>query len=467
MFRTVVSLERGDPGALRHIALKRLDRELLKGNIKSALSIVKQLQGKTGGLLGFGAARQLTGCLRILSCAAVKSKRLDRRHTYQFLMGLKPKFEALRAQILNTSPMPSLYEAFATVDGDERRHRLLPPTLSPELSPVVLDQIAFAAPSGSRLAGPGEQRSREMGSHTGVIAKVAPALSISDYSQLQSQIAQLQSHFGLGPASLATISSASPKATLATGIPTALHVPQRLYTLDELKLNGMDTLSLQSLVDSILDTIERSIQFCRHDVVSFKELESLMLNATSESLCEENHLMCMQHEAGHFLTAYLLGVLPREYSVPSMEALRKDQFMEGRVKFVGFEFLKEVNAGKMLKKKFNNGNLYAKVNKGKFSSKNLNRFSCIALGGLAAEYLVFGYSEGLHSDVDKLDTLLEWMGFTENEANSHLRWAVLNTILMLHRHHEARSKLAEAMALGRSVGFCIDAIENAINGEDI
>ena len=41
-----------------------------------------------------------------LSDGAVESKRLDRRHTYQFLMGLKPKFEALQTHILNTSHLP-------------------------------------------------------------------------------------------------------------------------------------------------------------------------------------------------------------------------------------------------------------------------------------------------------------------------------------------------------------------------
>ncbi|KAF8396921.1 hypothetical protein HHK36_018556 [Tetracentron sinense] len=153
--------------------------------------------------------------------AVVESKHLDRRHTYQFLMGLKPEFEAFRAQILNTSHMPSLYKAFATVDADERRRRLLPPTPSPELSPPVPDQMAFLAPLGPRS---GNKDRGKWAPRTGVIAEVAPAPSISDYSQLQSQIAQLQSHLGLGPASSATISSASPTVTLATGIPTALHV---------------------------------------------------------------------------------------------------------------------------------------------------------------------------------------------------------------------------------------------------
>ena len=50
----------------------------------------------------------------------------------------------------------------------------------------------------------------------------------------------------------------------------------------------------------------------------------------------------LQHEAGHFLVGYLLGVLPRGYEIPSKEALRQDRFAAGRVEFVGFEFLREV-----------------------------------------------------------------------------------------------------------------------------
>lgn len=39
-----------------------------------------------------------------------------------------------------------------------------------------------------------------------------------------------------------------------------LQVPQRLYTLDELKLNGIETVSLLSPVDSTLGSIERTLQ---------------------------------------------------------------------------------------------------------------------------------------------------------------------------------------------------------------
>lgn len=69
--------------------------------------------------------------------------------------------------------------------------------------------------------------------------------------------------------------------------------------------------------------------------------------------------------------------------------------------------------------------------------------------------------------VEQLDGLLKSLGFTQKKADSQVRWAVLNTIFILRRHEGARLKLAEAMTLGKSVGFCIDTIEEAINVEDI
>lgn len=81
--------------------------------------------------------------------ASIVSARLARQHTYQFLMGLKPEFESLRIQILNTSPMPSFYEVFATIDSEERSRRLIQPVAPLPSSVLALssvsDQMAFAA----------------------------------------------------------------------------------------------------------------------------------------------------------------------------------------------------------------------------------------------------------------------------------------------------------------------------------
>ncbi|XP_042060384.1 uncharacterized protein LOC121804782 isoform X3 [Salvia splendens] len=88
----------------------------------------------------------------------------------------------------------------------------------------------------------------------------------------------------------------------------------------------------------------------------------------------------------------MLGVLPRRYKVPSMEDLLLDKFACGKVEFIGFEFLREVGIGPMSNRTFS---------KGKLNKEVVKVFSCVILGGMAAEHLLFGYSELLHSDVEK------------------------------------------------------------------
>ncbi|XP_042472017.1 uncharacterized protein LOC122054590 [Zingiber officinale] len=265
------------------------------------------------------------------------------------------------------------------------------------------------------------------------------------------------------------------------GFGAARQVPQRLYSLDELKLNGIDTSSFLSPVDVTLGSIERSLQFAAivgglsawftfgispaqilyvslgllflwslDSIYFYGGVKNLMLDTIGHISSQKYHNRVIQHEAGHFLIAYLLGVLPKGYTLTSWEALIKENSLnvQAGTAFVDFEFLEEINAGKL-------------------SAKMLNRFSCIALAGVAAEYLLFGYAEGGLADIDKLDKLLKSLGFTQRKADSQVRWSVLNTVLLLRRHEKVRSQLAEAMALGKSVGSCIDIIEKFINCDDI
>lgn len=67
----------------------------------------------------------------------------------------------------------------------------------------------------------------------------------------------------------------------------------------------------------------------------------------------------------------------------------------------------------------------------------------------------------------QLDALLKSLGFTQKKADSQVRWALLNTILILRRHEKARAKLAEAMTRGKSVGVCIDTVEKYISDNDL
>ncbi|KAK8329134.1 hypothetical protein V6Z12_A11G298600 [Gossypium hirsutum] len=251
----------------------------------------------------------------------------------------------------------------------------------------------------------------------------------------------------------------------------ARQVPQRLYTLDELRLNGIETASLLSPVDSTLGSIERNLQLAAIlggvaawnvfsfnpqqilfislgflflwtlDLVSFNGgIGSLVLDTIGHTFSQKYHNRVIQHEAGHFLIAYLVGILPRGYTLTSLEALKKEGSLniQAGTAFVDFEFLEEVNAGKV------------------------SATVCVA-----TEYLLFGYAEGGLADINKLDGLLKGLGFSQKKADSQVRWAVLNTILLLRRHEAARSKLAEAMSLGKTVGSCIDIIEDNVNNADI
>ncbi|XP_021863683.1 uncharacterized protein [Spinacia oleracea] len=262
---------------------------------------------------------------------------------------------------------------------------------------------------------------------------------------------------------------------------SARQVPQRLYTLDELKLNGIEAASLLSPVDTTLGSIERNLHIAAVfgggaawnafelssqdllyislgllflwtlDLVSFGGgIASLALDTIGHTISQKYHNRVIQHEAGHFLIAYLIGILPRGYTLSSLEALRKEGSLnvQAGTTFVDFEFVEETSVGKL-------------------SATMLNRFSCIALAGVATEYLLYGCAEGGLDDINKLDGLLKSLGFTQKKADSQVRWAVLNTILLLRRHEEARAKLTDAMSKGMSVGSCINIIEEAIEDEDI
>lgn len=261
----------------------------------------------------------------------------------------------------------------------------------------------------------------------------------------------------------------------------AREVPQRLYTLNELKLNGIDTSSFLSPVDVTLGSIERNLQLAAVlgglsawfafglsqlqvlyisvgllflwslDLISFNGgVWNLIIDTIGHTVSQKYHNRVVQHEAGHFLIAYLLGVLPKGYTLSSLEAFTKEGSLnvQAGTAFVDFEFVEEIDTGKV-------------------SAKMLNRFSCIALAGVATEYILYGYSEGGLADIYNLDSLLKSLGFTQKKADSQVRWAVLSTVLLLRRHERARSQLAEAMVAGKSVGYCIDVIERCIDFDDL
>lgn len=155
----------------------------------------------------------------------------------------------------------------------------------------------------------------------------------------------------------------------------ARQVPQRLYSLDELRLNGIETVSLLSPVDATLGAIERNLQVAAVlsgsaawyaldlspqqilfvslgvlflwtlDLVSFNGgVGALVLDTIGHTFSQKYHNRVIQHEAGHFLIAYLLGILPKGYTLTSLDALKKEGSLniQAGTAFVDFEFIEEV-----------------------------------------------------------------------------------------------------------------------------
>ena len=95
------------------------------------------------------------------------------------------------------------------------------------------------------------------------------------------------------------------------------------------------------------------------------------------------------HEAGHFLVAYLTGLLPVAYTLSSLDAFNRYRAlnMQAGCRFADAAFSQQVAAGKL-------------------KASSLQRFACVALAGVCSESEKLGKAEGGTSDILQLDGML-------------------------------------------------------------
>lgn len=127
-------------------------------------------------------------------------------------------------------------------------------------------------------------------------------------------------------------------------------VPKRSYTLEELRLNKIDPRQFLAPEDNTLTRVRRLLQasylagltaaFFGHtlDMVQLVQtvilsaalltadqvanaggLEALVVDSAARILTPSYAKRVALHESGHFLVAYLLGLLPKGYSLSSLE----------------------------------------------------------------------------------------------------------------------------------------------------
>ncbi|GFZ11367.1 hypothetical protein Acr_22g0007650 [Actinidia rufa] len=186
--------------------------------------------------------------------------------------------------ILNTSPLPSLYEAFAIIDGDECRRRLIQASPGISYGPTLIaDQMSFAASSGSELRGKSSKCKGKGPPRTTTVAETSPG-HVPDLSYIQSQFGLLQSYLG----SLLQQQLLGSTATLTTSTPTAFHAKT---SNPNWVLNSGAMTSTPSFPSSNAVTIPANLDGLPHPIPLFEapqvaamqeEMDALEQNSTWE-----------------------------------------------------------------------------------------------------------------------------------------------------------------------------------------
>lgn len=151
----------------------------------------------------------------------------------------------------------------------------------------------------------------------------------------------------------------------------------------------------------------------------------------------------LYHEAGHFLTAYFLGIPIQGYSLTAWEAFRSQQPGKGGVQF-------DTTALEQAGTQPNQVNLM------------LDRFCTVWCAGIAGETLQYGNAEGGADDRAQLQSVLNDFGYPQNQRQQKEEWAKLQAKSLIERNAEAYYALVNRMRERASVGECEQIIQENI-----
>ena len=105
-----------------------------------------------------------------------------------------------------------------------------------------------------------------------------------------------------------------------------------------------------------------------------------------------------------------------------------------------------------------------------FDEQTLDKLTVVALGGVCAEILAFGNAEGGLADISLLKQiyLSSEQEMSEREVNNRIRFGLGFTMTQLRRHLGVLDAVAEAMEKDASVAECIIAMEACenVSGQD-
>ena len=154
----------------------------------------------------------------------------------------------------------------------------------------------------------------------------------------------------------------------------------------------------------------------------------------------EQRQRVLYHEAGHFLTAYFLGIPVTEYSLTAWEAFKQGHYGQGGVVFDSEEAISKTLSKKDL-------------------PLTLDRLCTVWMAGIAAEKLVYDKAEGGSEDCQQLRIALNMAGLPTSVYGQKERWGQLQATSLLERHQQAFESLVIAMEARKSVAECCQIIQ--------
>lgn len=135
----------------------------------------------------------------------------------------------------------------------------------------------------------------------------------------------------------------------------------------------------------------------------------------------------VRHEAGHFLTAYMLGIPIDAYTLTAWEALRS-----------GFD-----GSGGVI---FKTDGIDRAVENGKISQQEIDRYCTVWMAGIAAEEITYGMAQGGRDDRLKLNLLWQQINRPLAEVPLKQRWSMLQAKTLIEKESDAYGALIDAMA---------------------
>ncbi|MDJ0648595.1 MAG: ATP-dependent Zn protease [Xenococcaceae cyanobacterium MO_188.B19] len=205
------------------------------------------------------------------------------------------------------------------------------------------------------------------------------------------------------------------------------------------------TMTISSLLSPIFNISPFIPAGATFGILGLVTIDTISLNNRGVTLLldlfanAEQRQRVIHHEAGHFLTAYFLGIPITGYTLTAWEAIKQGHYGRGGVIF---------DTQELTEKPFKLQDMRL----------TLDRLSTVWMAGIAAEKLVYDKAEGGQEDLQQLRIALDLAGLPPESYGQKKRWAQLQATNLLNRHEESYQALVVAMENRKSVAECCNVI---------